>query len=140
MKILLSVDGSEYTQRIMGCMQRYPEFWHAKHAYTVFHVALPVPHRAAAFAGADIVRGFYADDVEVATQPMRSFMTEQKFEATYASRIGHPADEIATFAENGKFDLVVMGSHGHGGLTSVVMGSVVAKVLARCTVPLLIVR
>ncbi|VWX55764.1 Nucleotide-binding universal stress protein, UspA family [Burkholderiales bacterium 8X] len=140
MKILLAVDGSPYTQRIIDCMHRHPEVWNAGHLYTVFHVAMPVPPRAAAFAGPEMVKGFYADDVKVATQPMRTFMLQQGWEASYASRVGHPAEEIAKFAEAGKFDLVVMGSHGHGALTSAVMGSAVAKVLARCAVPLLIVR
>ena len=33
-----------------------------------------------------------------------------------------------------------MGSHGHGNLASLVMGSVAMKVMARCKTPLLIVR
>ena len=33
-----------------------------------------------------------------------------------------------------------MGSHGHGALSSLVMGSVTTKVLAHCKVPVLLVR
>ena len=50
------------------------------------------------------------------------------------------ADGIAAYAEDGRFDLVVMGSHGHGELAGLVMGSVVTRVLARCKVPVLLVR
>ncbi|MDP4770616.1 MAG: universal stress protein, partial [Limnohabitans sp.] len=38
------------------------------------------------------------------------------------------------------FDLVVMGSHGHGTLGNLVMGSVATQVLANCKVPVLLVR
>jgi nucleotide-binding universal stress UspA family protein len=54
--------------------------------------------------------------------------------------VGHPSDEIASYAEAGNFDLVVMGSHGVGALKNLVLGSVATKVLARCTVPVLLVR
>jgi nucleotide-binding universal stress UspA family protein len=36
--------------------------------------------------------------------------------------------------------MIVMGSHGHGALTNLVMGSVTTKVLAITSVPVLIVR
>jgi nucleotide-binding universal stress UspA family protein len=47
---------------------------------------------------------------------------------------------IAKLAEDGKFDLVVMGSHGHGAWANLVMGSVATQVLAHCGVPVLMVR
>jgi len=34
----------------------------------------------------------------------------------------------------------VMGSHGHGALANLTLGSVSTKVLARCGVPVLLVR
>jgi nucleotide-binding universal stress UspA family protein len=34
----------------------------------------------------------------------------------------------------------MMGSHGHGSVVNVVMGSVATKVLASCKVPVLLVR
>ena len=43
-------------------------------------------------------------------------------------------------AKRGKFDLVVMGSHGHGLFRNLVLGSVATRVLAACTVPVLIIR
>ena len=47
---------------------------------------------------------------------------------------------IAKVAESGKFDLLVMGSHGHGAVMNLVMGSVATQVLAHCRVPILMVR
>lgn len=43
-------------------------------------------------------------------------------------------------AESGKFDLLMMGSHGYSALGNLVMGSVATKVLAGCKVPVLLVR
>jgi nucleotide-binding universal stress UspA family protein len=47
---------------------------------------------------------------------------------------------IAQEATDGRYDMVVMGSHGHSALGNLVMGSVTTQVLAHCTVPVLLVR
>jgi nucleotide-binding universal stress UspA family protein len=54
--------------------------------------------------------------------------------------VGHAAEAIAEVAAAGKFDLIVMGSHGHSSVTNLVLGSVVTRVLAQAKVPVLIVR
>jgi len=54
--------------------------------------------------------------------------------------VGSPVDCIVERAQDRKADLVVMASHGRGGLTRFVMGSVAESVLHRLDVPLLIVR
>ena len=140
MKILLAVDGSDYTRRMLSYLSTHKEWANAGHAFTVFHAVLPVPHRAAAFAGLDIVRGYYEDDARVVLEPVRSLLTQHGIEARFEHRIGHPAEEIASFAEKGQFDLLIMGSRGHGALANLVLGSVAMKVLAACTVPVLLVR
>ena len=50
------------------------------------------------------------------------------------------ADTIAAMADKGKYDLLVLGSHGHSSLGNLVMGSVATKVVAQCGVPVLLVR
>ena len=43
-------------------------------------------------------------------------------------------------AQKIKPDLILMGSHGHGSLGNLVMGSVATKVMAHTKVPVLLVR
>ncbi|MDN8615214.1 universal stress protein [Variovorax ginsengisoli] len=140
MKILLAVDGSDYTKRMISYLGAHRDLWVTGHAFTVLHIVLPVPHRAAAFAGPDIVHAYYEDDARVVLEPVRAQLAEQGIAAEVVHKVGHPADEIASYAEKGKFDLLVMGSHGVGALKNLVMGSVATKVLAKCTVPVLLVR
>jgi nucleotide-binding universal stress UspA family protein len=47
---------------------------------------------------------------------------------------------MSNAADSGKFDLMVMGSHGHGLWANLIMGSVATQVLAFCKVPVLLVR
>jgi nucleotide-binding universal stress UspA family protein len=140
MKILLAVDGSDYTNRMLSYLLAHKEWANAGHAFTVFYAVLPVPHRAAAFAGPDLAHGYYEDDARVVLEPVRALLAEHGIEARFEHRIGHPAAEIAAFAQKGNFDLLVMGSRGHGALANLVLGSVATKVLASCTVPVLLVR
>ena len=57
-----------------------------------------------------------------------------------AGKRGPVGSTIARFAEDGKFDLLIMGSHGHGTVVNLVMGSVATKVMAECKVPVLLMR
>ena len=53
---------------------------------------------------------------------------------------GDPAIEICRVAEEGRFDLVVIGSHGSGFLKQVLLGSVSHHVLHHAPCPVLVVR
>lgn len=61
-------------------------------------------------------------------------------QAEFVYKVGPAGEAVAKAAAGGKFDLVIMGSHGHGAIAGMVLGSVTSRVLATCDVPLLIVR
>ncbi|MBB1602484.1 universal stress protein [Variovorax sp. UMC13] len=140
MKILLAVDGSDYTKRMLACLLAHKEWVNTGQAITVFHSVEPLPHRAAAFAEPAVVHGYYEDDARMVLDPVRNLLAKHDIQARFEHRIGRPGVEIAAFAEKGGFDLLVMGSRGHGALAGLVLGSVATKVLAACTVPVLLVR
>ena len=139
MKILFAVDGSDYTRRALDYLATHDWLRH-DNALTVFAVVLRVPHRAAAMAGPSLTHAYYEDDAEVALRPVREVFAAGRTQAEFSWEIGHPAEAIANKAMHGGFDLVIMGSHGHGALANVVLGSVATKVLALCKVPILLIR
>ena len=53
---------------------------------------------------------------------------------------GDPAKEIVAYADSVDADLIVIGSHGYGAISGVLLGSVSRGVLHRTTRPVLIVR
>lgn len=53
---------------------------------------------------------------------------------------GTPSREIVKFAERGHCDLIVMGTHGRGGIDRLLLGSVAEKVVRASKVPVLTVR
>jgi nucleotide-binding universal stress UspA family protein len=52
---------------------------------------------------------------------------------------GNPSRIIIDLAANGEYQLVVMASHGHSGLTDALIGSCVDRVVRRSPVPVLVV-
>jgi nucleotide-binding universal stress UspA family protein len=53
---------------------------------------------------------------------------------------GRPAGEIVNEARRFAADLIVLGSRGHGTIEAMLLGSVSAEVVARASVPVLVVR
>jgi len=64
----------------------------------------------------------------------------QGVRATTALLRGEPVGEIVGYADAMEADLIVVGSRGHGALTSALLGSVSRGILARSKRPVLIVR
>ena len=141
MKILVAADGSRYTKRMLSYLAAHEEsFGSRQHRFTVLTVVAQVPARAAGALNKELVQDYYAEEAERTLKPIRAFLSKQGVDAVFEYRVGNAAEQIAAIARKGKFDLVMMGSHGHGALARLVMGSVTGRVLASCEVPLLIVR
>ncbi len=60
--------------------------------------------------------------------------------ADFHVRIGDPGSEIAKFAEQLQAELIVMPSHGRGGIPRLLIGSVAERVLRLAHCPVLVLR
>ncbi len=140
MKILAAVDGSPYTKRMLAYLAAHDEWLGAQHEYTLLHAVTPIPPRAAAVLERAALKEYYDDTAEKVFKPLRSFFAKQRLNASFVAKVGSAADVIADTANKGQFDLLVLGSHGHGTLANLVMGSVATKVLANCGTPALLIR
>jgi nucleotide-binding universal stress UspA family protein len=54
--------------------------------------------------------------------------------------IGDPAEQIAKLAKRLRCDKIIIGTHGRGSLTGMLMGSVASKVLHHATIPVTLVK
>lgn len=140
MKILVAVDGSPFTKRMLAYLAAHDEWLGAHHEYTVLHAVMAIPPRAAAALTAEALHEYYDDEAEKVFKPIRTFFERQKLQAEFAHKVGHAADVISATANHGSFDLLIMGSHGHGSLGNLILGSVATKVMAHCNTPVLLVR
>lgn len=140
MKILVAVDGSSYTKRMLAYLAAHDEWLGPQHQYTVIHAVAALPPRATAALDKAAVKAYYQDEADKVFKPLRTFFAKQKLRADFVSKVGSPADVIAAEANKGGYEMLIMGSHGHSSLGNLVMGSVVTKVLAHCSTPLLVLR
>ncbi len=140
MKILVAVDGSPYTKRMLAYLAAHDEWLGAHHEYTVVNAVAAVPPRAAAVLDKTVLKQHYDEEADRVFKPIRTFFTRQGLKASYVAKVAAPADLIAALADKGRFDLLMMGSHGHGSIANLLLGSVATKVLAKCQTPVLLIR
>ena len=140
MKILLAVDGSEYTKKMLAYLATHEDLFSAHNQYTLLTVNPQLPPRARAAVGKDLVDAYHREEAEKVLGPVTKFLLRHGIDAKTLTKVGHAGETISKTADSGKFDWLVMGSHGHGTLGNLVMGSVATQVLANSKVPVLLVR
>jgi len=140
MKILVAVDGSAYTKRMLAYLAAHDEWLGPKHQYTIVNVVPAVPTRAAAVFDKATLQAYYDDESERVFKPVRTFLKRHEVDPEYAAKVGNAAEVISKMADKGKYDLLVMGSRGMGSIGNLVLGSVATKVLGQCSTPVLLIR
>jgi nucleotide-binding universal stress UspA family protein len=120
MKILLTVDGSTFGWKALDYLVRHKATFGQECELTVLHV----------------------DEGKAAKvlAKVKTLLRRARMGYTETVIKGNAGKEIAKFARRGKFDLVIMGSHGYSAFEQLMLGSVASKVIALCKVPVLLVR
>jgi nucleotide-binding universal stress UspA family protein len=157
-KILYATDLSKTARHAVryACSIAY----HQNAEVTVLHVVPDMLETFALHAGVNI-----SSDVPAAERAAFNESAVQEAEAAIVERIretsrkviqeipscplaegdirietGDPADRIVSVAEEGSYDMVIMGTHGHGKLAEAMIGSVAVEVIRRCPAPVMVVR
>jgi nucleotide-binding universal stress UspA family protein len=139
MRVLLAVDGSTYTKKMLAYLAAH-DMYSEKNEYTAFTAQLALPSQARTALGKELVKKYYEDEGLRVLSPVIKFLARQGITPQCLWKTGKPGELISKIATDGKYDLVVMGSHGYSALINLVVGSVATEVLAGCKVPVLIVR
>jgi K+-sensing histidine kinase KdpD len=67
-------------------------------------------------------------------------LSKQNIAHTNCVLVGKPAEAVVTAAQSLDIDLIVMGSRGLGGIASVLLGSVAARVLQQSQIPITLIK
>ena len=140
MNILLPVDGSEHTQHMLSYLAAHDELLGRDHVFTALTVVPSIPLHASRFVDRKTLTEHYEEQAELVLGPVRSFCDQKNWRVQWAQAHGHAADEIVAYATDQKVDLIVMGTHGKSALSNMILGSVTTGVLARCKIPVLLIR
>ena len=140
MKILLPVDGSHCTKRMLSYIAAHDELLGRGHEYLAFTAIAAIPAYATHLLERTTIDGYYQEEADKVLAPVMAFGAQQGWTIRALHDHGHAAEVIAAVAEKEHAELIVMGTHGHTSLGNVVLGSVASGVLARSKVPVLLIR
>lgn len=138
-RILVPTDGSPETERAVEHAAELA----ASHGATL-HAIYVI--NSASFAGLPMetswegISDMLHDEGNDALQAVRRIADEHGVAVTANLVEGSPSSQIVRYAEREDCDLVVMGTHGRGGIDRLLLGSVAEHVVRSSTVPVLTVR
>ncbi|MBT2669084.1 universal stress protein [Bacillus sp. ISL-4] len=136
-KILLAVDGSENSLRAAKEAVKFASLVNECVIETVYIVDFTK-------AKSQVLHAQGKEELELSRrkkiQPVEELLKSNKL--TYQMKImhGEPGPTIVDYANNEKFDLVIIGSRGLNSLQEMVLGSVSHKVVKRVKCPVLIIK
>ena len=140
MKVLFATDGSECSNRAAHYLVKSLRDEVKELMVTLFYVDQRMMDRVAATLGEQRVAEIHRENAEKNLKAARQRLKRARIAFDEAHTAGNAPNCISRKAEAGKYDLVLMGSHGRSALKSVMLGSVTARVLAECKVPVLVVH
>lgn len=130
----LSVEGLEYSIDLAR---------HFEAELRILHV-YALPTYFAAPEGAFIPSADYAttrsNEVQEQLDALVAQYSDRGVPLKTALKVGVSYKEIVADADAWNADLIVMASHGHSGITHVILGSVTERVLRTASCPVLVVR
>lgn len=139
-RVMVAVDGSAFSEQAIGWASVI-----ARAASARLHLVMV--HEGRALAGRGTI--FVSEHVDAQQREMEldylatlaeRVGAETGLEVDAALRTGVPAAALAAAAARRKIDLLVLSTHGRGGLSRLWLGSVADGVVRRSRVPVLLVR
>lgn len=137
-RILLPTDGSEGMARVVehaGELARV----HDASMHALFVVDTASLSTMPMDASLDGVHGLMEEEGARAMEEVTRLLPDD-VPVDRTTREGSPAHEIVDVAEEADCDVIVMGTHGRGGLNRLLLGSVAEHVVRRSSVPVVTVR
>lgn len=141
MKILLPVDGSPNAQRAVDHVIKYISALKETPQLMLLNVQWNIATgNVKLFIDQEAINDYYREQGMAALQAARAALDAAGFPYQYHISIATPAEAIAQYAHEQGADQIVMGRHGQSGLQSLLLGSVVNKVLHLASQPVLLIK
>jgi len=116
----------------------------ARAELTIVHVLAPaIPYVGEGYVSPQLYDQLFADLHARAQKQLSRLVAKARAAGIRTKGIlaeGAPHDRIIRAARAWRANLIVMGTHGHTGLSRVILGSVAARVVATARCPVLTVR
>lgn len=113
---------------------------HDADIYTLYVVDTAAMGSLAVEGGWDGIHGALSDEGQAAVDRVREIADARDIPVEGTVLEGSPARRIVEHATDIDADVIVMGTHGRGGIDRLLLGSVAERVVRASTVPVLTVR
>lgn len=135
MKVLVAYDGSDASGRALErAGQEVSQHGGELTVISVVPLQPSGPRSAGPVLGGDVEE--HGRELKDAVTRLRSTSVD----AATIEAVGHPAESIVEEAERGGFDLIVLGSSGHHGISRFLVGSTTVRVVTHAHCDVLVVR
>lgn len=138
MKILVGVDGSTREAKVLDeAIAQAKSRGGTIHLVRAMMVPVSIPTAVWTLQGEDFSQFLVEHgnkEIELTAQRVPA-----EVRGSIVTRLGQPADVLVSMAEELDADLVIIGSHGYGGIDRV-LGTTAAKVVNRAPCSVLVVR
>jgi nucleotide-binding universal stress UspA family protein len=140
MNILLAADGSRFTKKALGFLLANDTLRDPSASLTVLNVQPALPPHIGNQLGKRVVRDYQQDQATKVLDPITRFLEKHGLSCHAEWTVGAADEQIVKAARKHKAHLIVMGTHGHGVLGRILLGSVAQRVTAASPVPVLLVK
>ena len=140
MRILLPVDGSVYSVVAIKYLAARREMLGDDLRVLLLNVQDNVPNNLVNNMFLEAIAAYSRDEAERVFRELDPLLEETGLTVERKTVCGNYGDKIVEEAEAWNADLIVMGTHGRSGLSSLLLGSVSIRVLAKTRRPVLLLR
>lgn len=141
MKILIPVDGSANAQRAVDHVIKNITAFQDMPQLLLLNVQWNMAKgNVKLFINHDTINDYYREQGMSALQSACAALDAAGLTYQYHISVGTPAEAIAQYAHEQGADQIVMGRHGQGVMKTMLLGSVVNKVLHLADCPVMLVK
>ena len=141
-RILIALDGSSHSTKVARAALKHAGACKLPPELHLAYVHLPIPTLGGLIKPIEheALQRYYREEGEDALRAAKKLLDRAALPCKLHVLVGPVAEMLALEAKKLKCDLIVMGTHGMGAVSGVLLGSVAAKTvhLARC--PVMLVR
>lgn len=140
-KLLLAIDGSENSSRVVAALLRKLAWTTGPVELHLLNVQHPVHKDVGQFVDREGLKDFHRSEGLKALAASQHALEAADLKPTVHVVVDdQPAQTIMRFARDQAFDEILMGSHGHGAIARLLLGSVAADVARLSDVPVTLVK
>ncbi len=141
-RILVAVDGSSHSATVARAVIRHVSEYKEPPELHLVYVHLPVPTLGGLIKpiGHETLQCYYREEGMDALHGAKKLFDRAKLACNPHIMVGAVAETLAAEAKKLKCDMIVMGTHGMGAISGMLLGSVATKTVHLVRCPVMLIR